>query len=502
MAIVQAGTVNPLAQNTPGVLVVQNTPAVTALSGVASNVLGLVGTASWGPVDTPVTISGYDGSYQASFGPLINRSGDLGTVVSVAAAQGATNIVAVRRANNAIAATGYANSGGLVGATFTAAYPGSLGNQVAVSFTQGAKAGTIRTTVALPAISKSETYDNIANTSAFWTNLNAVVAASNLVNMAVGNATAAPMIGNSTILTGGNDGVATLTPSQMIGSNGGAGARTGIYALMGQKTSVIHVADCNSTSVWGAISSLATSETSYAFISGTAGETIANASANLDTVGIDTNYARVYLGDHLLWNDAVNGVQRYVPSAAFEAGRKAALSPNFSTLNATGGQFPLKGVLGSMSGGSYIQADTDLLKLARIDVVGNPSPGGAYWSALQGINTSSNSLECDDAFTSMSNFVDRTFDAGMGAYVGKPLDDALLNDMAASLNGFAIAMMDDGLISIDSNGNLPFSIVCNEALNPQTQEALGYAEADVTIRFNATTRNVIVNNLSSAGATV
>src|SRR4051812_10350059 len=94
MPIVQQGSINTTALSVPN-LYVQIVPPQPQLNGVPTNILGVVGTANWGPVNSPVICSGPNDAAQA-FGPMQPRKFDLGTAIYTAALQGASNFRGVR----------------------------------------------------------------------------------------------------------------------------------------------------------------------------------------------------------------------------------------------------------------------------------------------------------------------------------------------------------------------------------------------------------------------
>jgi hypothetical protein len=93
--IVQQGSINLAAVQVPGVIVQIVPPAVSPILGVPSNGIGIVGTASWGPVNSPTVVGSY-AEYVSLFGPLVNRTYDAGTHVAIAFQQGASNFQVVR----------------------------------------------------------------------------------------------------------------------------------------------------------------------------------------------------------------------------------------------------------------------------------------------------------------------------------------------------------------------------------------------------------------------
>ncbi len=109
--ITQQGVLNTTALIVPDLYVQIVPPSVSLLNGVPSNVLGLVGTAAWGPVNAPVTVASM-ADYARQFGAIQNRKYDLGTAVAAAVLQGANNFRCVRVTDGTdVAATTTLNNG-------------------------------------------------------------------------------------------------------------------------------------------------------------------------------------------------------------------------------------------------------------------------------------------------------------------------------------------------------------------------------------------------------
>ncbi|MDZ5448951.1 hypothetical protein [Labrys sp. ZIDIC5] len=94
MPIVQQGFLNTTALSVSDVYI-QIVPPQFLINGVPSNVLGLVGSATWGPVNQP-QIVGSPAQFKAKFGPYQARQYDMGTWATIAFQQGATAIQCVR----------------------------------------------------------------------------------------------------------------------------------------------------------------------------------------------------------------------------------------------------------------------------------------------------------------------------------------------------------------------------------------------------------------------
>ena len=95
MSISPYGSINPTSLIVPGLYVQIVPPQLALLNGVPTNLIGVVGSASWGPVNAPTTF-GNMSQYAAQFGPVIARTFDMGTACALAVLQGAQNFVGVR----------------------------------------------------------------------------------------------------------------------------------------------------------------------------------------------------------------------------------------------------------------------------------------------------------------------------------------------------------------------------------------------------------------------
>ena len=95
MAIYQQGAINTTALVVPGLYVQIVPPQNLMLNGVPSNMIGVVGSAQWGPVNTAVIV-GTMADYARNFGSLQNRKYDMGTHVATAVQQGANSFRCVR----------------------------------------------------------------------------------------------------------------------------------------------------------------------------------------------------------------------------------------------------------------------------------------------------------------------------------------------------------------------------------------------------------------------
>lgn len=500
MPVVPRATINTTALIVPDLYVQITPPQNLILNGVPTDVLGMVGTASWGPVGQPVIV-GSMSDHARSFGPVLTRRHDLGTQVATAVQQGAQNFRCVRVTDG----TDTAAQGTVPGTTvqFTAQHTGTLGNRIIVELAPGSRPGAWRLTVAMPGV-VPEVFDNLDGVGAdFWLSLKTAVntgqgshrGPSSLVIASDGGAVSAPVsfritLGSSALGTDGADGV---TGSHLVGTD--IAPRSGMYSLRGQGCALVVLSDCDEAETWTSQAQFGLQEGAYVILTGPAGQQIQSAVETKHRVGLDSYSTKLMFGDWLWWSDQVNNVVRLVSPQGFVAGRLANLSPEQSSLNK-----PIYGVVGSQRSGtpesgemaSYSAAELAVLLEAGIDIVCNPQPGGNFWGVRGGHNAASNPSINGDNYTRLTNFIAATLAKGMGRYVGSLINIDLFRNIRSTLMSFLQAMFDQGLLGT-TDGNLPFSVICDVSNNPNSRTGLGYVQADVQVQYQAINEKFIVN---------
>jgi uncharacterized protein len=490
MTIVQANTINPTALLVPDLYVVIKPPSTVLLNGVPTNILGIVGTATWGPVNSP-TISSGVAETTNKFGSMQPRKFDLGTAVAAAALQGAANFRLVRVTDGtdvaasttitcasaalatAIAAAINNGQSGLRGPsklvvastssavlTLTAIYTGSTGNSLVANIGPGSAAATSNLTISLPGLVPES-----------------------FTNMGVATSTA-----SSATFTGGTDGAATITASVLVGQD--TIPRKGMYALRNTGTSIAVLADADDSTQWTTQVAFGLSEGIYMIMTGPAGDTIANAVSAKATAGIDSFAAKLLFGDWIYINDNVNNQVRVVSPQGFSAGVLANLSPEQSSLNKQ--MFGIVGTQKSMSNQVYSAADLQALAAAGIDVITNPIPAGKQFGARIGHNSSSNAVIHGDNYTRMTNYIASTINAGMGIYIGRTMTAEEFAEAKATLDAFFFNMYNEQMIG-NPQGTIPWSVVLDASNNPQSQTALGIQQANVKVQYLAINEVFILN---------
>lgn len=496
--IVQQGAINTTALIVPDLYVTIVPPQNLLLNGVPTNVLGVVGSASWGPVGQPIICSN-SADYAKTFGPVMARKYDMGTQVVIAVQQGASNFRCVRVTDGTdVAAT---STGVATCITFTALYTGSVGNGLSVAISSGSKASSWKATVTCQGL-QSEVFDNVTGTgNAFWVALAAAInsgtnvlrGASELITATAGVGVTAPAAATCTF-TGGTDGVATpaTVATNLIGLD--TIPRTGMYALRNQGVSIALLADLDASATWTVQAAFGLSEGIYMICVGPAGDTIANAVTTKATAGLDSYAVKLIFGDWVYWTDSVNGSIRLVSPQGFAAGRLAYLSPEQSSLNKQ-----IYGVVGTQKSGliasqatSYSNAELQALFAVGIDLICNPQPGGSYFGMRLGHNSSSDSRVNGDNYTRMTNYIAATLNAGMGKYVGEVVNASLFRRIKATQLSFLQSMLGQGLLG-STDGSLPFSVICDISNNPPARTGLGYVQSDAQIQYQAINEKFIVN---------
>lgn len=494
MPISQQGQINTTALIVPDLYVQIVPPQVALLNGVPTNVLGIVGTAQWGPTNSP-TIIGDMAAYARTFGAVQNRKYDMGTAVAIAVQQGANNFRCVRVTDGTdVAATATVQTNCL---TLTAKYTGTLGNTVSLTLATGSQSGTWKATIAAPTL-PPEVFDNIGaglSGNALWVAIAAAInngnsvqrGPSQILTATAGAGVTAPSAATTT-LTGGTDGATTITGTVLLGQD--TVPRKGMYALRNTGASVAMLADCDDSTTWATQVTYGLSEGTYMIGVGAAGDTIANAITVKNTAGIDSYAFKLMFGDWVYWLDTVNGATRLVSPQAFVAGLLANLSPQNSSLNKQ--VFGVVGTQKSNANQQYSSAELQSLIQAGIDLITNPVPGGSYFGCRSGHNTSSNSLTYGDNYTRMTNYIASTINAGMGKYVGQLQSASVRAQAAATLSNFLSSMEQQGMIGA-VNGGPAYSVQIDAANNPTNRVALGYMQADVKVIYLSVIEKFIVN---------
>lgn len=489
MPVIQQGAA--INSAVPDVYVQITPPQQTYINGIATDILGIVGVGSWGPVNSPVVLSKYADASQA-FGQANNRKYDLSTAVFFSALQGATNMRGVRVTDGTDAAA--SATIGTNGLTLTGRYTGTVGNSISAALSAGTAANSWKLVLSLPGYAP-ETFDNLAaglTGNAVWVAIAAAInngssalrGPSKLVVASAGASTSAPTATTVT-LSGGLDGASGVTATQMVGTDGTS--RTGMYALRATGCLNAFLADCDASTSWTAQMAFGLSEGIHMIGTGPAGDTIANAVTTKATAGIDSYSFKLMFGDWCYVADPVTGVTRLISPQSFEAGLLAALPPQESALNGNGARYPFKGIITTQKANSnsvYSNAELKLLGDAGIDVITNPCPGGAFYGSRIGKNTSSNSAINGDNYPRLTYYIAYTLNSAMGREVGKLQTPTQRQIALGKLTAFLSNMQNNGMIGdVNNPTKQAFSVILDASNNPSDQVALGYEKASIRVTY-------------------
>jgi hypothetical protein len=500
MPIYPAGSLNTAALTAPDLYIQIVPPKTRFINGVATDILGIVGIADWGPVGAS-TLIGSPGDASQKFGTQTVRKYDLCTAIAVSIQGGASNIRAVRVTDGTdAAAVGLLkDTAAATGVTLTAFYTGTLGNSLSATLSAGSAASSWKLVISLPGVAP-EVFDNITGSAgALWANIVSAVnngqsgirGPSQLVIASAGATILAPATTQTIAFTTGTSGNTTITDTVLIGTDGVTGAtRKGMYALRGSGAQVANLVDLTDGTQWPTMLTYGLSEGCYMITQGVAGASYTTVATALTTAGCDSYALKVMVGDWVYWQDQVNGQQRMIAPATFAAAKIAALSPNQSPLNK-----PITNAVSTqrnLAQQPYSIAEIGAINTARLDVITNPCPGGSYFGCRSGLNVSSNAAVNGDNYTRMTNFIALTIAASFGGTIGRLQTPDVRRETKSTMESFLQTLVQQGMIG-DVNGGPAFSVQLDAANNPDARVALGYMQADVQVKYLSVIRYFLVN---------
>jgi Phage tail sheath protein FI len=474
MTIFNQGGVNPSALTVPDLIVNVQPPPSVALNGVPSNIVGIVGTATWGPKNSP-TLVGSLADYTLQFGPIQNRKYDAGTLVAIAQQLGANNFRVVRVTDGTDAAAIATIQTNCL--TLTSKYTGSGANGDGWAIAAGTAPSSWKITLTR-ANRAPETFDNITGSgNTLWVNMAAAInngqsasrGPSQLMVATAGAGTTTPTAGSGT-LSSGVDGTTTISGSVLVGAD--TTPRTGMYALRGTGAALFALADCDDSTTWGTQLSFALSESMEAVAVSPASDTIANIGS---TNTQDNPWMKLLFGDWIYWLDTINNLTRLVSPQAFYLGAKVALGVEQSVLNK--GLANVVGTQKSYANQVYSAAELQALAAARVDLITNPVPGGAYFGFRFGRNTSSDPVRHQDSYTTLTNYIATTLNAGAGKFVGRLQTPTEMREAESALGAFLDNMWQAGQIG-NAAGTVPYSVKVTSG-----QAGSGTQKAKVLVQY-------------------
>ncbi len=497
------GQQNLAALQVPGVYV-DIIPPRQILSGKPTNVVGLVGVGSWGPVNSPVPFSSPDDCAGLVGVPMI-RKYDIATHVYAACQQGqviAFRSVRVTDGTDLAASATVQTNGG----TLTGKYTGSRGNAIKWSLQSGSAPGSYCFVISFPGRAP-ERFDNITGSgNAFWVNLATAINTGTSVRgpsqfcvFSAGVSTAAPVVaptsGGSGTLSGGTDGASGVTDATLIGTD--TGTRSGVFALRRTGIDAFTPIDLSDASKWAILTAFGLSENALPVVATASGDTITSAVAARVSAAIDDFCLWLIVGDYPKFYDTENGVARLVSPTAMALGLLGNLSPEQSPLNKK-----LAGVVSTQKAEAvqvYSDAEIAIAEQGGVDLIVGPptTPGGNYYSFITGRNASSNQAASGIEYTRMTFFLARSLQSyAAGSFIGKlqsiRADDPTRQNARDMLNSFFAALASKELGS-DGYGMIDaWQVQCDLANNPPNLQARGFLFAYCKVRYLNVVRYFVI----------
>ena len=322
-----------------------------------------------------------------------------------------------------------------------------------------------------------------------------VSAGAGTVTMLLGSVNA-PALSTYT-LSGGTNGITGVTSASLIGLD--TGSRKGMYALRNSGSSIIDLCDDDDSTTYTTQISYGLSEGSYMIMVGPSGQSITSAVTAKQTAGIDSYAAKLLVGDWIYWQDPFNNVLRVISPQGFSAGVLANLSPEQSSLNQQ--MYGIVGTQKTYANQVYSNADLQVIAQNGLDVITSPVPGGDYFGARIGHNTSSNAVIHGDNYTRLTNFIAFSLNAVMGMYVGQLQTVSERLNAKNTLQSFLANMENQGMIG-DVNGGPGFQVVLDATNNPSSRVALGYQQADVKVIYLSVIEYFVINVQGGQSVTI
>lgn len=451
----------------PGTYIEVRAEGLIGVGGISTGTIGVVGTASRGPLDQVVTLGDFAealeifGDYDAfPDTPATTAHLTLTRTLEQAFRGGASDVLAVRVANLAANATMRSMTwsvGGADGALFTltATSPGTWANSIVAALSAGVDGGPARLTLTQGA--RRETFE--ATTAAVLAR--EVNDASNFVTASTPAAADA------------GDAPTTVTPAAAEAQGGpdGAGAMatlipqiaTGLGLLAERTVNILIIAGYNADTAAGTVlGHLESTETNgrerIAFL-GVRGDTVAEVASDAGNV---SNRRAVLVAPGILALDRPTGTQVRLPAsyaAALVAGRVSTLAPHISLTN--------KDVAVDGLTTEYTRAQQKQLLLNRTMTLHR----NLGFRALRGITTDTG------PFTQISvrrivDYAKAGVRIGSNPYIGRLNNSRVRSALKATLDGFLSQMvLEEMLISYDL-----------EVRASRAQEIAGVAEVIMTLR--------------------
>jgi hypothetical protein len=513
MGQVVYGAFNASAALLDDVYVAVQQPQPVIGGGQSTFVGGAVGGACWGPTNVPQN-GGSAAQLMGLWGPPIGSGFDLvqeGALFLKQLPLGGFTGVRVTDG------TDVKSTGSFQSLAVSGRWTGAFGNSISILLIAGSLSTTATPTwriIVQAGLAQPEVFDNIAQSSTpatTWANIIAAINAgqsttrgpSNFITMALsGSGSSQPTaLSNVVTLAGGTNGTSNITTSIQLGADGGAGSRTGLYALRNQGLDQVWLCGAGGrdySNAGSALIAFARSELCMAHIGQPTGQSPTLSVTNKANAGLYDPYL-IFNHDDVVFLDSY--LQNYyaVPMACVVAGRCCSLSAQLSP-----GNQPVNGIIATWwdynNNQSYSNSDLGSMESAGIMVINNPINAGQVYGLRHGKNSIglTNFAVSEIPYARMTNMLVTAFQGSvMGQFVNKnqttKANDPLREGVETAFNAFLGPMVDNNIIDA-------YSATCDLTNNPPAQIVQGILQADVAVQYLSVVDKFVIN--LTAGQTV
>lgn len=294
--------------------------------------------------------------------------------------------------------------------------------------------------------------------------------------------------------SGGTDGANNVVATTLVGSDS-TNPKTGMYALRKTDASILMLADADDpvNSVWQSESDFGLQEGMYVVGVAPSGsqDNPQTAISLLQTAAVVSYSFKLMNGDWTYLFDPFNNVTRLISPQGFVCGQLARQLPSGSSLNKI-----MSGIVDTEKTAEkryYNDAELQTLITGGVDVVTRPIPASqSAFGVRLGVNTSGNPATKFDNYPRMINFLARTFDKGLGIFVGLPQTTTVQNQARSTLETFLSNIQQLGMIGT-LDGSPAFSVILDSSNNPLNRVAFGYMQADVQVVLFSIIQQFVIN---------
>lgn len=473
--------------------------------------IGLVGTFTRGPINTPTLVTSY-AELVKKFGEVDPNFQLTGTITARSIfAQGNTNVYVVRVQSSTTpakeATVAVPDGGGTANTVITlhALTPGKWGDGLVAIVSTGTKTNTVK--ISLSYGSESETWDNVvsdpASTVAGAIQLTTVFGTSSahgLSNLAYGEMpiapdTALPATGTYAFI-GGDDGITGILPTDYVGAE--TPTKTGLSALDSAPINYVLCAEQTDSSLNTSVISNATTITQSGGIPRKAVITFPRAtkpsglSALMGT--FDSDRAFVCYGYQQIFDPISNSNQFVTPLGHF-AGLLAQLPPHYST-----GNKAINGTLGVDPTLNLGPADFTTIAQARVNVVGVTTPAGNI-GVRGGFTSSQTAGDSQQIYVrNMKDYIDNIVFTIGGQFVDLPITDDLMRKVSQTVDNILYPMKNPA--NAPDQQIADYKIQCDSGNNPQSSLDQNILVCDYAVKLLNMNRFMVFRTQIGSGVVI